>query len=604
MRRAVISQGKPASNGQLNVVGKPCEVMHLAATILSGNSEGLIADAILYVRDWVDRILLIDTGITDGTVAVAREAAGAKLIVERFAWCNDFALARNFALAKAAELGAAWALTVDTDERLSFPGFAMPEQLCAAVDADAAVLAWLAPCRDGSYAKERFIRVPTVLQWRGRTHEALCGAGPRQRRILPGVEFFEVRKTPEQFRAKLERDLQVLRDETRTQPDNPRWWYYLGQTLEELGEHRRAADAYQQCYELREGWAEQSAWACFRAATCWLRFGEWQQALEICALGLARQPQSPELAWLAGFCSFKLGHFANAVTWEEIAIGLGHFEGRAAGLDRISFRYLPGWYEGPYDVLRFAWRSLGQPQRAAECERKFVLAQAKRREHGTLRAEACRKPGPAVCPPARVAPNETGRVRVAVLGLYSSGSTAVAGMLHRLGVCLGKRFWGEYYEPWWLSQQLRRWWNEPDLREVVGRAERVRQLATWIGDLEASHPGAAGAKHPLLSLCGEDLRAAWGGDTKFVWAWRPLDESVASLQRRGWWPGKERDLQTRLWQAVRDFFAGQEHLQIVHADLLEHPQGEMQRMIEYLALSPSEQARRQAVDFIRQPAEG
>jgi hypothetical protein len=51
-------------------------------------------------------------------------------------------LARNFALAKAAELGAAWALTVDTDERLSFPGFATPEQLRAALDADAAVLAW------------------------------------------------------------------------------------------------------------------------------------------------------------------------------------------------------------------------------------------------------------------------------------------------------------------------------------------------------------------------------------------------------------------------------------------------------------------------------
>ena len=78
--------------------------MFILATILSGNSEGLIADAIVGVRDWVGWILLIDTGITDGTVAVAREAAGAKLTVERFAWCNDFARARNFALARAAGL--------------------------------------------------------------------------------------------------------------------------------------------------------------------------------------------------------------------------------------------------------------------------------------------------------------------------------------------------------------------------------------------------------------------------------------------------------------------------------------------------------------------
>jgi hypothetical protein len=65
-----------ALNAPLIVVTVPREFMRLAATILSGNSEGLIADAIQCVRDWVDRILLIDTGITDGTVAVAREAPG------------------------------------------------------------------------------------------------------------------------------------------------------------------------------------------------------------------------------------------------------------------------------------------------------------------------------------------------------------------------------------------------------------------------------------------------------------------------------------------------------------------------------------------------
>ena len=46
----------------------PAEFLHLAATILSGNSEGLIADAILCVRDWVELISWIDTGIADGTL--------------------------------------------------------------------------------------------------------------------------------------------------------------------------------------------------------------------------------------------------------------------------------------------------------------------------------------------------------------------------------------------------------------------------------------------------------------------------------------------------------------------------------------------------------
>ncbi len=240
-------------------------------------------------------------------------------------------------------------MTVDTDERLSFPGFHSPDELRRALNSDPDVLVWLVPCRDGSYAKERFIRVPTQLVWKGRTHEALVGATERQRRILHGVEFFEEPKTPEQFRAKLHRDLEVLRVETQEQPDNPRWWY-----------------------------------------------------------------------------------------------------------------------EASYDVLRFTWRALGQTQRADECERKFLAAQAKRGQHwtgaagpaaGVPAAAKSRSPGSprpakslgetrprgfatgdkADSPHRERAPG-THAVRVAVLGLYSSGSTATAGVLHHLGVCMGRQF--------------------------------------------------------------------------------------------------------------------------------------------------------------------
>lgn len=83
-------------------------------------------------------------------------------------------------------------------------------------------------------------------------------------------------------------------------------------------------------------------------------------------------------------------------------------------------------------------------------------------------------------------------MRVAVLGPYSSGSTATAGLLHHLGVCLGRQFRGDYVEPRWLSDQLRRWWNEPDLREVVAREERVGQLSNWVQDLETTGAAAVG----------------------------------------------------------------------------------------------------------------
>ncbi len=50
--------------------------MCLMATILSGNSELLIAEAVNSVRDGADQILLIATGITDNTLSIARDLEG------------------------------------------------------------------------------------------------------------------------------------------------------------------------------------------------------------------------------------------------------------------------------------------------------------------------------------------------------------------------------------------------------------------------------------------------------------------------------------------------------------------------------------------------
>ena len=150
------------------------------------------------------------------------------------------------------------------------------------------------------------------------------------------------------------------------------------------------------------------------------------------------------------------------------------------------------------------------------------------------------------------------RRRIAVLGLYNSGSTAVAGMLHRLGVNLGPPFWGgdtdpsNFYEPYDLSWHLRRWWTEPELKLCVTTDHRVKVLRAWAAFQEAIGPAPIGAKHPLLSLAGPDLLAAWGPETRFVWTWRPLANSVAALQRRAWFPGREPSIQETLRNALTE----------------------------------------------------
>lgn len=76
----------------------------------------LLATCLSSVQGLVDEIILVDTGSTDGTVAIA-QGFGAK--VYHHAWQEDFAQARNHSLRYAQ---GAWILVLDADETLT-PSF-------------------------------------------------------------------------------------------------------------------------------------------------------------------------------------------------------------------------------------------------------------------------------------------------------------------------------------------------------------------------------------------------------------------------------------------------------------------------------------------------
>jgi glycosyltransferase involved in cell wall biosynthesis len=112
----------------------------IVACILSNGNAATIGDAIRSVLPLVDRVLLVDTGITDDTLSVAADEAGDKLIVERFTWCNDFAAARNYCLDAVQRHGGTWYLMVDSDEVFAIPD---PQLVRSAVEVSPQILCWL-----------------------------------------------------------------------------------------------------------------------------------------------------------------------------------------------------------------------------------------------------------------------------------------------------------------------------------------------------------------------------------------------------------------------------------------------------------------------------
>jgi hypothetical protein len=156
-----------------------------------------------------------------------------------------------------------------------------------------------------------------------------------------------------------------------------------------------------------------------------------------------------------------------------------------------------------------------------------------------------------------------------------------------------------FYESGSLSGQLHLWWEELALREKAPRPERVASLSRWIEAQERAGARQVGAKHPLLSLCGDDWLEAWGGATHFVWALRPPEESIRSLTALGWWPGSEEYVQRRLYDAASRFLERLPHLRLEFADLTSHPSREVERIIQYLHVAPDNEQIRSAVGSIQ-----
>ena len=76
------------------------------------NEAATLPRCLQSVQGWVDEMVVLDTGSTDDTIAVA-QGFGAK--VPTFTWCNDFAAARNEALKF---VQGDWVLVLDADEVL------------------------------------------------------------------------------------------------------------------------------------------------------------------------------------------------------------------------------------------------------------------------------------------------------------------------------------------------------------------------------------------------------------------------------------------------------------------------------------------------------
>lgn len=187
------------------------------------------------VRKAFDEIVVIDTGSADDTKELAR-SYGAKVL--SMPWTNDFSQARN-ASVRAAQSD--WIVWLDADNYLSPAGVdTLRERLTPERNSIIWCTEVVVPDGDRLLQKRVFPRRPEVY-FSGRVHEQLVHP-PDYRSVFTLVDIVHWGYADRAAaRAKGERNLALLEDMVRQQPDEPYLWYQMGRTLFNLRRFEEAA---------------------------------------------------------------------------------------------------------------------------------------------------------------------------------------------------------------------------------------------------------------------------------------------------------------------------------------------------------------------------
>ncbi|MEY2454625.1 MAG: hypothetical protein QOD92_4199 [Acidimicrobiaceae bacterium] len=221
--------------------------MLLSAALIVRNEAAFLDTCLASLDGLVDEIVVVDTGSTDDSVAIAHRH-GAR--VAHQAWTQDFASARNCSLDLAS---GDWILYIDADERVR-PGnhLAAREWLENAGDCVAGLVRFVPRVGWTPYREYRLWRNRPDLRFRGAMHESIVSAVTRVAehdglRIAPfdlvTIEHFGYEGDQS---AKFARDEPMLLAEIEQLPERAYLYDHLARIYEAQGDSKRAVATWRQ----------------------------------------------------------------------------------------------------------------------------------------------------------------------------------------------------------------------------------------------------------------------------------------------------------------------------------------------------------------------
>ncbi len=294
----------------------------LSLCMIVRDNQTIIGSCLESIRPWVDEMIVVDTGSTDETPAMAVRL-GARVF--HFPWCDDFSAARNESLKHAR---GEWIFWMDSDDTISAADGEALRQL-ARSSHESNRLGYVMQVVCPHTSEEGHLDLASTGQVKlFRNHPGLCFERRIHEQILPSIRrargqigYSEIRivhsgadYSPAGQRRKFERNVRLLNLELQDRPNDPEVYFYLGMTHLNAGAYEDAVGNLQHCLELEStgptGLNLEKAYALLLSSLSHL--DRIDEAWATCQRARQACPSDPELLFHEGLLAQRLGRLHEA----------------------------------------------------------------------------------------------------------------------------------------------------------------------------------------------------------------------------------------------------------------------------------------------------
>jgi glycosyltransferase involved in cell wall biosynthesis len=267
----------------------------------------------------VDEVIVVDTGSTDDTVAIAR-SFGAQVV--HFPWRDDFAAARNAGIERATK---DWILFLDADECLD-PADKVKLRLWAQNEQiDGCFMQINNYIADGSQLGPigsvlRMFKNRPEHRFEGRIHEQIAPSinrhNPNAVYAATDVKIHHYGYMDETVvkKDKINRNLKLLRQMLEDNPDDPFVLYNIGMEYFRVGDLNNALESFRDAKKHLSPEYNFSHMVFYKETQCLQMLGRYQEANRSCDEGIGFYPDYTDLYLFKGFGFMQTGQWKEAAS--------------------------------------------------------------------------------------------------------------------------------------------------------------------------------------------------------------------------------------------------------------------------------------------------